>query len=74
MQACVYARFLCVQAGVKFCLGESEGKVQRLITEGHGSEKKIAGITTCDGKDHLGDIVIVAGEILTFFPPTIHSY
>lgn len=61
-KACVYARFLCVQAGVKFVLGEAQGKLDTLITEYNGPSKKVAGIKTCDGKSHFGDLVIVACE------------
>jgi sarcosine oxidase / L-pipecolate oxidase len=60
LQACVYARFLCVQAGVKFVLGEPEGKLETLIVKNNALEKKITGIRTCDGKSHFGDLVIVA--------------
>jgi sarcosine oxidase/L-pipecolate oxidase len=49
-----------VQAGIKFCLGEPQGKLQSLIIECHGLEKKVTGIKTCDGRSHFGDLVIVA--------------
>ncbi|KAH6974176.1 FAD dependent oxidoreductase [Ilyonectria sp. MPI-CAGE-AT-0026] len=59
-KACVYARFLCVQAGVKFVLGEPQGKFETLIVENNATQKRVAGIKTCDGKRHFGDLVIVA--------------
>jgi sarcosine oxidase/L-pipecolate oxidase len=61
-QACVYARFLCVQAGVNFVLGEPQGKLETLIIEKRGVQKKVTGIQTCDGRSHFGDLVIVACE------------
>ncbi|KAI5461693.1 FAD dependent oxidoreductase [Mariannaea sp. PMI_226] len=59
-KACVYARFLCEQAGVKFVLGDPEGKLSNLIIEENGTQKRVKGINTCDGKSHFGDLVIVA--------------
>ena len=59
-KACTYARFLCEKAGVKFVLGSPQGKLQSLIVQQDGSEKKVTGITTADGQSHHGDIVIVA--------------
>ena len=59
-QACVYARFLCQQAGVKFVLGEPEGKIETLICEQQGSKRKVTGIKTCDGQSHSADLVVVA--------------
>ncbi|KAI8649199.1 DAO domain-containing protein [Fusarium keratoplasticum] len=59
-KACVYARFLCLQAGVKFVLGEPQGKFETLIIENNGRAKRVAGIRTADGKRHFGDLVIVA--------------
>ncbi|KAJ5155578.1 hypothetical protein N7492_008381 [Penicillium capsulatum] len=59
-KACVYARFLCEQAGVKFILGEPHGKVESLVTEQRGPSKKITGVTTCDGQTHLADLTVVA--------------
>lgn len=62
-QACVYARFLCVQAGVKFILDEPHGKLENPIMEKSGLERKITGIKTFDGKSHFGELAIVACEI-----------
>ncbi|KAJ5157919.1 uncharacterized protein N7482_009019 [Penicillium canariense] len=59
-RACVYARFLCEKAGVKFVLGDPQGKLQTLIVEKNDQEKKVTGIKTCDGLSHFGDLVIVA--------------
>ena len=59
-QACTYARFLCVKAGVKFVLGEPQGKLERLIVEEHDLKKTVTGIKTCDGQSHSADLVIVA--------------
>ena len=43
-------------------LGEPQGKVKNLIVLGDGVNKRVAGIRTCDGHDHLGDLVVVAGK------------
>ncbi|TPX13733.1 uncharacterized protein E0L32_005936 [Thyridium curvatum] len=59
-KSCVYARYLCGKAGVKFVLGDPVGKLSSLITENNGREKRVAGIKTCDGLRHFGDLVIVA--------------
>ncbi|PVH84076.1 FAD/NAD(P)-binding domain-containing protein [Cadophora sp. DSE1049] len=58
-KACVYARHLCVQAGVNFVLGE-HGKLQHLVVDNQGAKKRVIGIKTCDGKTHFADLVIVA--------------
>lgn len=68
-KACVYARFLCVQAGVKFVLGEPQGKLETLITEANGSQRKVIGIKTYDGQSHFGDLIIVACETFQFINP-----
>ncbi|KND91998.1 L-pipecolate oxidase [Tolypocladium ophioglossoides CBS 100239] len=59
-KACVYARFLCEQDGVKFVLGDSQGKIETMVVEQRGQQKKVTGIQTCDGRSHFGDLVIVA--------------
>ncbi|RDL31799.1 Uncharacterized protein BP5553_09201 [Venustampulla echinocandica] len=59
-KSCVYARFLCVKAGVKFVLGEPQGKLESLIYENNGTQKRVIGIKTYDGKRHFSDLVIVA--------------
>ncbi|KAH6989671.1 FAD dependent oxidoreductase [Ilyonectria sp. MPI-CAGE-AT-0026] len=59
-KACVYARHLCVQAGVKFVLGDPQGKISSLIIEKEGLQKRVIGIKTCDGKRHFSDLVVVA--------------
>lgn len=64
-KSCVYARYLCVQAGVKFVLGDPQGKFESLITENNRREKKVAGIKTCDGTRHFGDLIIMAGKRTT---------
>ncbi|KAK5050880.1 hypothetical protein LTR84_003439 [Exophiala bonariae] len=60
-KACTYARFLCLKAGVKFTLGEPQGKIKSLIVNDSGVKKQVIGIKTFDDKEHLGDLVIVAG-------------
>ncbi|KEF51993.1 uncharacterized protein A1O9_11983 [Exophiala aquamarina CBS 119918] len=60
-KACTYARFLCLQGGVKFVLGEPHGKVKNLIVVENGAQRRVAGVKTYDGQEHFGDIVIVAG-------------
>ncbi|KAH7131605.1 FAD dependent oxidoreductase [Dactylonectria estremocensis] len=59
-KACVYAKFLCEQAGVNFVLGDPQGKFSSLIIENDGVHKRVAGIKTCDGLRHFGDLVVVA--------------
>ncbi|KAL2673904.1 hypothetical protein Neosp_012348 [[Neocosmospora] mangrovei] len=60
VKACIYAKFLCEQVGVKFVLGDPKGKLSSLIIENDGLNKRVAGIKTCDGLRHFGDLVIVA--------------
>ncbi|KAM6509895.1 hypothetical protein FALCPG4_017530 [Fusarium falciforme] len=60
VKACIYAKFLCEQVGVKFVLGDPQGKLSSLIVENDGLNKRVAGIKTCDGLRHFGDLVIVA--------------
>ncbi|KAF9877051.1 hypothetical protein CkaCkLH20_05317 [Colletotrichum karsti] len=59
-KACVYAKFLCEQLGVKFVLGDPEGTFSSMITETNGKEKRVIGIRTGDGRRHFADLVIVA--------------
>ncbi|KAM0324311.1 hypothetical protein ACHAQA_008088 [Verticillium albo-atrum] len=59
-KACVYARFLCVKLGVKFILGDPEGTFSSMITESNGTEKRVIGLRTADGRRHFADLVIVA--------------
>jgi sarcosine oxidase/L-pipecolate oxidase len=54
-----------VQAGVEFVLGDPQGKLESLITEHSGPEKKVTGIKTCDNQSHYGDLVIVAGMTIS---------
>lgn len=61
-QACVYARHICEKLGVKFVLGDPQGKVSTLVSRSAGQEKKVTGIKTCDGKYHPADLVVVAGN------------
>ncbi|KAJ4186392.1 hypothetical protein NW755_007687 [Fusarium falciforme] len=60
VKACIYAKFLCEQVGVKFVLGDPQGKLTSLIVENDGLNKRVAGIKTSDGLRHFGDLVIVA--------------
>ncbi|KAJ0352115.1 hypothetical protein COL154_012655 [Colletotrichum chrysophilum] len=59
-KACVYARFLCEKEGIKFVLGDPQGKLEKLITKEKNGYKKVTGLQTCDGLSHHGDLVIVA--------------
>ncbi|RVX67199.1 hypothetical protein B0A52_08633 [Exophiala mesophila] len=59
-KACLYAKYLCEKAGIKFIVGSPQGRVEKLIVEGDGSNKKIAGIMTFDGQTHLAGLTIVA--------------
>lgn len=62
MQACVYARFLCEKAGVKFVLGDPQGKLSNVVIDENGAQKRVKGIKTDDGLTHFGDLVIIAGQ------------
>lgn len=66
-KACIWARHLCVQAGVKFVLGPKEGRLDDLVyaptTHVPKGEKKVVGIKTVDGKVHDADVVVVACEL-----------
>ncbi|KAJ5111990.1 hypothetical protein N7532_000035 [Penicillium argentinense] len=59
-KACVYARHLCVKAGVKFILGRPQGELDQLIVERSQSSKRVTGIKTRDGRAHNADFVVVA--------------
>ncbi|KUJ13712.1 FAD dependent oxidoreductase [Mollisia scopiformis] len=59
-KACIWVRYLCEKAGVKFVLGQKEGKLENLIINGAGYSKKIKGLETADGKEHFADVTIVA--------------
>ncbi|WRT66076.1 uncharacterized protein IL334_003029 [Kwoniella shivajii] len=60
-KACAWVLHLCKKAGVKFVLGKQEGKLSKLLEEKDSSGGKVMkGIQTADGKQHLGDLVIVA--------------
>lgn len=59
-QACIYARFLCEQAGVKFVLGSPRGRLETLIAHQEGNQKIVTGIRTADGVEHVADLVVVA--------------
>ncbi|KAF4461055.1 sarcosine oxidase [Fusarium albosuccineum] len=73
-KACVYAKFLCEQAGVKFVLGDPQGKLSSLIIENDGLKKRVAGIKTADGLRHMGDLVIVAaGSWTSSIIPEAHQ-
>lgn len=72
-KACVYARHLCVNAGVKFVLGRPHGELENLIIEGSGSSKRATGIKTRDGQSHSADLVVVAcGPWTTSVLPDSH--
>ncbi|KAJ5369570.1 hypothetical protein N7509_014182 [Penicillium cosmopolitanum] len=59
-KACVYARHLCLKAGVKFILGRPQGEIKSLIVDESGSSKRVTGIQTEGGLRHNADLVIVA--------------
>ena len=63
----MYARHLCLKAGVQFVLGRPQGDLEHLIIEGSGSSKRATGIKTRDGKSHSADLVIVACKLLPFY-------
>ncbi|WVQ75719.1 hypothetical protein IAR50_005349 [Cryptococcus sp. DSM 104548] len=64
-KSCAWARYLAEQAGVKFVLGPEVGKFDELLFDppsdgAEGGEKRVRGLRTVDGKEHLADVVIVA--------------
>ncbi|KAJ6171845.1 hypothetical protein N7470_000912 [Penicillium chermesinum] len=59
-KACVYARHLCLKAGVKFVLGRPKGELERLLIDQSSQGKRVQGIQTRDGQSHFADIIIVA--------------
>lgn len=61
-KACIWARHLCVQAGVEFVLGPKRGKLDDLVYDTKRGERKVVGIRTIDGKIHEADVVVVACE------------
>jgi sarcosine oxidase/L-pipecolate oxidase len=63
-QACAWARFLCEKEGVKFVLGPEVGKFADLLVDDTGEQRKVTGLRTADGKEHLADVVVVACECL----------
>lgn len=60
MKSCIWARHLCQSAGVRFELGPEQGKLDDLIVEGTGEARKVKGLRTADGKEHLADVTIIA--------------
>ncbi|KAJ0330534.1 hypothetical protein COL922a_012432 [Colletotrichum nupharicola] len=66
-KACVYARFLCEKEGIKFVLGDPQGKLEKLIIEDKNGHKKVAGLQACDGLSHYGDLVIVADGFWRYY-------
>ncbi|KAJ5758224.1 uncharacterized protein N7511_006918 [Penicillium nucicola] len=59
-KACVYARYLCQKAGVKFVLGRPQGELDHLIVRQNGPDKQVKGIQTRDGLTHAADLVVIA--------------
>lgn len=61
-KSCAWARYLCEKQGVKFFLGPEKGKLDDVIVEEVGGEKKVTGLKTVDGVEHKADVVVVACE------------
>lgn len=59
-KACVWVRYLCERAEVKFVLGEKKGKIVRILKDEKSGRTK--GIITADGKVYDADLIVVAGE------------
>lgn len=57
-QACTWAKHLCVEAGVKFILGEPQGKLKHLVK--NTETGKVTGIVTSDDKEYYSDLVVLA--------------
>lgn len=45
---------------MKFVLGSPSGRLETLIVDHQGDSKKVTGIKTADGKEHLGELVLIA--------------
>ena len=61
-KACTWARHLAEKEGVKFVLGPQVGELDGLLVECLGHKKRVRGLRTVDGKNHLADVVVVACE------------
>ncbi|KAE8538352.1 hypothetical protein D1P53_004705 [Cryptococcus gattii VGV] len=59
-KACAWARYLAEKEGVKFVLGPETGKLDELLVQGEGEDKKVVGLKTVDGVKHGTDVVVVA--------------
>ncbi|GBE79354.1 FAD dependent oxidoreductase [Sparassis latifolia] len=64
-RGCAYLADKLRKKGAKFVHGLEKGAVTSFKIEGSGDSKRIAGIVTKDGKEHAGDLVIVAGGSAT---------
>ncbi|EIW70405.1 hypothetical protein TREMEDRAFT_71288 [Tremella mesenterica DSM 1558] len=59
-KACLYALHLAKEAGVKFVLDPIGGMFDSFVLEGEGSDKKVVGVKTKDGKVHPASKAIAA--------------
>lgn len=66
-KACAWARYLAEKEGVKFVLGPETGKLDELLVQGEGEDKKVVGLKTVDGVKHGTDVVVVACTFSTYF-------
>jgi hypothetical protein len=59
VQACIWARHVCEQAGVEFVLGPNNGKLEELL-HAEDDSGSVIGIRTADGREHGADLVLIA--------------
>lgn len=59
-KACAWARYLAEKEGVKFVLGPETGKLDELLVQDEGENKRVVGLKTVDGVKHGTDVVVVA--------------
>ena len=58
-RGCQFAKYLCESMGVKFVLGEPEGKMKCFLKSPE-SNYKVGGIVTMDNVEHPADLVVMA--------------
>ena len=63
-KACTWVRHLCERAGLKFVLGSICGKLDDLLVESTDQGRRVTGLRTADGVEHMADVLIVACETL----------
>lgn len=62
-RACAYLADKLRKKGAEFIEGPEKGEFASFVVEGSGNSKRVTGIRTKDGKEHLADLVIMACEL-----------